>query len=236
MDWERFDGIPVEAADGSIAEMNGAGHPGSLSIEKIFERERTPRHSQWQVPWSDLMMTMFILFAVMYVYASSKQTAPVPEPGKNAQSIATVYELSKSTVKENHLEKLASVELVPDKAVRILLTSDLLFATGKADLKGESIEVLKKVATVLRRTPYLVTLVGHTDDIPIHTDSFPSNWELSTARASAVARFLIEEMKVPAESFRVSGYAEYRPLRPNISSANRAVNRRVEIMITKETS
>ncbi len=236
MDWERFDGIPVEAADGSIAQVNGGEHPGCMPMVKMFERERTPRQSHWQVPWSDLMMTMFILFAVMYVYASSRQTGSVPESGNNAQSIATVYELSKSTVKENHLEKLASVELVPDKAVRILLTSDLLFDTGSADLKDGSIEVLKKVATVLRKTPYLITLAGHTDDIPIHTDSFPSNWELSTARASAVARFLLEEMKLPAERFRVSGYAEYRPLRPNISSANRATNRRVEIMITKETS
>ncbi|MBW2096320.1 MAG: flagellar motor protein MotB [Deltaproteobacteria bacterium] len=236
MDWERFDGIPIEAAQGNIAQVNKGEHPGFVSMEEMFQRERPPRHLQWQIPWSDLMMTMFILFAVMYVYASSKQTVATPEGKERAPSIASVYELSKSTVQENHLEKLASVELVPDKAVRILLTSDLLFDTGRAALKGGSIEMLKKVATVLRRTPYLVNLVGHTDDIPIHTESFPSNWELSTARACAVARFLIEEMKIPAERCRVSGYAEYRPLRPNVSPENRAVNRRVEITITKETS
>ncbi len=236
MDWERFDGIPVEATEGSIGQVNADEHSGFIPMEGMFEREQSRRRSEWQVPWSDLMMTMFILFAVMYIYASSKQTAPVVEPRNSAQSIATVYELSKNTVKENHLEKLASVELVPDKAVRILLTSDLLFDTGKADLKSGSIAVLKKVATVLRRTPHLVSLVGHTDDIPIHTGPFASNWELSTARASAVARFLVEEMKIPAERFRVSGYAQYRPLVPNTSPTNRAINRRVEITISKETS
>lgn len=236
MDWERFDGIPVEAAHGNVAEVNTDGHPGFVPMEEMFEQNRPPRAAQWQIPWSDLMMTMFILFAVMYVYASSKQTVAPSEVKERAPSIARIYELSKSTVKESHLEKLATVQLVPDKAVRILLTSDLLFDTGKADLKGGSIEVLKKIATVLRRTPYLVNITGHTDNIPIHTELFPSNWELSTARACAVARFLTEEMKVPAKRFRVSGYGEYRPLRPNITSENRAVNRRVEITITKETS
>jgi len=236
MDWERFDGIPVEAAHGNVAQVDTGEHPGFIPMEEMFQQDRPPRGAQWQIPWSDLMMTMFILFAVMYVYASSKQTVVPPEMKERAPSIARVYELSKSTVKESHLEKLATVELVPDKAVRILLTSDLLFDTGSADLKGGSIQVLKKIAAVLWRTPYLVNIIGHTDNIPIHTESFPSNWELSTARACAVARFLIEEMRIPAERFRVSGYGEYHPLRPNISSENRAANRRVEITITKETS
>ena len=236
MDWERFDGIPVEAARGDVAQVNAVGHPEFISMEEMFQREMPRRQSQWQIPWSDLMMTMFILFAVMYVYASSKPAVVASQVRTKTPSIARVYELSKSTVEENHLEKLASVELVPNKAVRILLTSDLLFDTGKAELKAGSIEVLKKIATVLRRTPYPVRLIGHTDDIPIHTELFPSNWELSTARACAVARFLIDKMNIPARRFRVSGYAEYRPLRPNISPENRAVNRRVEITITKETS
>ena len=236
MDWEHFDGHSVEELNGNIAQINTGQPSGFLPMEEKFQRERPGRHAQWHIPWADLMMTMFILFAVMYVYASSKGPAVVPGIKDRVPSISAVYKLSQSTLKENHLDNLASVELVPNKAVRILLTSDLLFDTGKADLKGDAIEVLKKVATVLRRTPYLVNLVGHTDDMPIHTEYFPSNWELSTARACAVARFLIEEMKIPAKRFRVSGYADYRPLRPNISPENRAVNRRVEITITKETT
>jgi flagellar motor protein MotB len=231
MDWGRFDGLPAEAGAGPFDFLDAGDHSGPLF------QEETPREgAQWQIPWSDLMMTMFILFAVMYVYASSRHTvAPPPEQKVIASPLSHVYELSRATVKENHLEKLASVELVPNKAVRILLTSDLLFDPGRADLKQGSVGVLKQVATILRKTPYLVNLVGHTDNIPIHNEFFPSNWELSTARACAVARFLIEQMKIAPERFRVSGYADCHPLRANVSSESRAANRRVEIIITKET-
>jgi flagellar motor protein MotB len=235
MDWERFDTDIVENLKGSIAGVNTGGHPGFIPIGELFRRNGSEHRSQWHIPWSDLMMTMFILFAVMYVYASSRQPAVTPKVKDTAPGISAVYDLSKTTVEKNHLENFASVELVRDKAVRILLTSDLLFDTGKADLKGGAVEVLRKIAAILRKTPYLVNLVGHTDDIPIHTSQFPSNWELSTARACAVARFLTEEMKIPPERFCTSGYADYHPLRPNVSPENRAANRRVEIIITKET-
>jgi chemotaxis protein MotB len=235
MDWERFDNDVAEDLNESIAEMNTGGHPGFIPVEELFQRNGPEHRSQWHIPWSDLMMTMFILFAVMYVYASSRHPAATPKLKDTAPAFSSIYNLSKTTVEKNHLEKFASVQLVRNKAVRILLTGDLLFDTGKADLKGGAIEVLTKIAAILRKTPYLINLVGHTDDIPIHTSRFPSNWELSTARACAVARFLTGEMKIPPERFCISGYADYRPLRPNVSPENRAANRRVEIIITKET-
>jgi chemotaxis protein MotB len=235
MDWERFDSETAGKLNGCIAGVNTNERSGFISVGELFQQNGPEHRSQWHIPWSDLMMTMFILFAVMYVFASSRQPAVTPKLKDTAPGISTVYNLSKTTVEKNHLENFASVELVRNKAVRILLTSDLMFDTGKADLKGGAVEVLRKIAAILRRTPYLVNLVGHTDDIPIHTSQFPSNWELSTARASAVARFLTEEMKIPPERFCISGYADYHPLRPNVSPENRAVNRRVEIIITKET-
>ena len=235
MDWERFDTDIVENFSGRIARVNTGDHQGFMPVGELFQRNGPEHRSQWHIPWSDLMMTMFILFAVMYVYASSRHPAVTPKLKDTAPAISSVYNLSKTTVEKNHLEKFASVQLVRDKAVRILLTSDLLFDTGKADLKGGAMEVLTKIAAILRKTPYLINLVGHTDDIPIHTTRFPSNWELSTARACAVARFLTGEMKISPERFCISGYADYRPLRPNASPENRAANRRVEIIITKET-
>ena len=80
----------------------------------------------------------------------------------------------------------------------------------------------------------MINLVGHTDDLPIHTEQFPSNWELSTTRACKVARFLIDEMHIPAEKFYISGHASYQPLKQNYGGKDRAVNRRVEIIVTKE--
>ncbi len=75
---------------------------------------------------------------------------------------------------------------------------------------------------------------GHTDDVPIKTEQFPSNWELSTARAAKVARFFIERLRFSPNRLVVAGYGEYRPLEPNDSDDHRALNRRVEIKILKD--
>ena len=126
------------------------------------------------------------------------------------------------------------MELIPDRAVRIILKSDLLFDPGKAYIREDAKASLREVAQVLRQTGYMVNVVGHTDDLPINTKEFPSNWELSTARACQVARFLMDDMKIPEEIFYVTGHSFYQPIKPNTDDENRAANRRVEIIITKE--
>ncbi|MBW1938058.1 MAG: OmpA family protein [Deltaproteobacteria bacterium] len=223
------------------------------SDDFLFGRKMT-KTLHWSIPWSDLMMMMFILFAVMYAYHAAFQDVPsteiiseqadlamtVPvtidetpwEPRGDA--IQKLYDLSNKTLDVEKLRSFASVNLVQDKAVRIILTGDFLFDTGKAELKEEAKVSLKKIAGILRKTPYMVNLVGHTDNIPIHTEQFPSNWELSTMRACQVARFLIEDMHIPAEKFFVSGHAFYEPIKANYGAKNRAANRRVEIIMTKE--
>jgi chemotaxis protein MotB len=145
------------------------------------------------------------------------------------QSIQDIYDLSRQT-----LSSVSSVELVPDKAVRIILRSDLLFDLGKANIKEDAKASLREVAQVLRQTEYMVNVVGHTDDLSINTEEFPSNWELSTARACQVARFLMKDMNIAEEKFYVTGHAFYQPVKPNTDEMNRAANRRVEIIITKE--
>lgn len=105
------------------------------------------------------------------------------------------------------------------------------FASGSADLRQEVLPILKKVAAFVQRSSELaVEILGHTDDIPISTPAFPSNWELSAARASRVARYLIEQGIAPTR-ISTQGYASFRPLVPNTSADNRAVNRRVEVRL-----
>jgi len=79
-----------------------------------------------------------------------------------------------------------------------------------------------------------VLVDGHTDNIPMKSAKYPSNWELSAARASRVARFLVEKMRFPANQIVVSGYGEFRPLKENVNDEARALNRRVEIKILKD--
>jgi chemotaxis protein MotB len=202
------------------------------------------------------MMTMFILFAVLYIYQAAnrefsfeKQVEADAAPDAVTEAVAppqveTLIEsvdapASRIAGKEadvirlRQISDIGTVELQEDKAVRIILPGDLLFDTGQADIKQSALFTLREVADALRITDYRVNVVGHTDNIPMHSEKFATNWELSAIRACAVARFLIEKMKLSAERFYVSGHAYLQPVAPNDTPKNRTANRRVELILTK---
>jgi chemotaxis protein MotB len=119
----------------------------------------------------------------------------------------------------------------------IELPSTVLFDVGKADLRPEAAPVLKKISELIARNPdYEILVQGHTDDRPISTEQFPSNWELSAARASTVLRRIIKPGEVQPSRFMASGYADSRPAAPNDTEDHRALNRRVEIKLIKKES
>lgn len=105
------------------------------------------------------------------------------------------------------------------------------FASGSATLQKSFVPVMAKVRYLLRDIRGKIAVEGHTDDIPISTSRFRSNWDLSSARALAVAHELFKDGVVSQNRFLVSGYADTRPAAENDSPANRAMNRRVEIVI-----
>jgi len=114
-----------------------------------------------------------------------------------------------------------------------LLTDRVLFDSGRAVLKPEGMPLLAHVGNLLqidRIHPILVE--GHTDDVPISTSQYASNWELSTARATEVVRYLIGR-GLPTRRFGASGYAEYHPLATNSTAAGRQRNRRVEVVLQR---
>ena len=113
------------------------------------------------------------------------------------------------------------------------LRESALFPPGEARLQARSIPIMRKVGAALSRIPGRIRLEGHTDDTPIHTRLYPSNWQLSTARAIAVLKFLIAERSMPSERLSAAGYGEFRPLVPNDSARNRAKNRRVDVVILR---
>jgi chemotaxis protein MotB len=114
-----------------------------------------------------------------------------------------------------------------------VLTDDLLFESGKASLEGRSHALLGEIAQLLNvDVTHPIAVEGNTDNVPIHGGEFPSNWELSTARASTVVRFLIEQGVSPAR-LTAAGYAEQRPLASDATAAGRAKNRRVEIVMQR---
>jgi chemotaxis protein MotB len=105
------------------------------------------------------------------------------------------------------------------------------FASGSAELREEFFPILDKLVLSLAKIEGTISVEGHTDSIPIKTSEFPSNWYLSTARALEVAHGLFESGALDQSRFRIAGYADTLPLVPNDSANNRAINRRVEIVL-----
>ncbi len=118
-----------------------------------------------------------------------------------------------------------------ERGVVIRIMDRAFFDEGKADLKELAKNALKKIGPILRESNRQIRIEGHTDDVPINTFEFKSNWELSTRRATEVVRHLIEKYDFPAQDISASGYAEYRPVAPNDTAHNRALNRRIEIIL-----
>jgi len=108
------------------------------------------------------------------------------------------------------------------------------FASGNADVRADFLPVLAKMSEIIAGSDGNVTIAGHTDDVPISTSRFRSNWELSSARAVSVAHEILGETPVNEERFVVIGHADTRPLAPNDTAENRANNRRVDISISRE--
>jgi len=118
----------------------------------------------------------------------------------------------------------------------LALPTDILFDSGKTAVKKEGKIALARIAQVLASVPDRAYLVaGHTDNVPIHTEPFPSNWELSTRRAVEVVHLLIEQ-GMSSKALAAAGYGEFDPVAPNDSAEHRAQNRRIEIVLQPNLS
>ena len=116
------------------------------------------------------------------------------------------------------------------EGLRLNLTQEVLFPSGSAEVNASGRAVLGKVAERVRGIPHEVEVQGHTDNVPIHSKRYPTNWELAGARASRVVR-LLEESGVDPERLWAVSHGEYAPVAPNDSDAGRAKNRRIEITL-----
>ena len=114
------------------------------------------------------------------------------------------------------------------------LSDTSLFGLGVARISTKAKPLLNKIADVLKEAPHHVRIEGHADNLPIHTPGFPSNWELSTARAVNVLRYVIEGGKCNPENLSAAGFGEFQPIYPNDTPEHRAKNRRVEFVFSYE--
>ena len=229
-------------------------------------RRRSSNHERWLVSYADLVTLLFAVFAMLYAISdvdsqklgrmvSNMQSAfasggvSIAEP-----ALGQVTDLSPPSflgaqdrallgVRRALLGRLGGqirqqrVEMTLDRRGLVISMREAgSFAVGSADLSGVAETIVTEVSEVLADVGNLVRVEGHTDDVPINTARFASNWELSTARATAVVAFLIERLGVPPRRLSAAGYGEFRPEGPNDSTANRARNRRVDIVILRSTA
>lgn len=128
------------------------------------------------------------------------------------------------------------VEVIDKKSTLVLRVNQIdgiLFDTGKADIKPEGETLLLKIGEMIKDLENEITIEGHTDNRPINTAQFPSNWELSTKRATNVVKLLVEKCNIPERNVIASGRAEFDPVAPNDTLENMQKNRRIDIVITR---
>ena len=121
-----------------------------------------------------------------------------------------------------------------DTGVVLQLSESILFDTGRADLKSESTQVLDIISKLIPSIQNDIMVQGHTDNVPINSSTYKSNWELSTQRAVCVVKYFIENKGLDPTRFSATGYGEYKPLVDNTTAENRAINRRVDILIVQQ--
>lgn len=127
-----------------------------------------------------------------------------------------------------------SVEVLStDRGIVIRIRDRVLFSTGSASLSQDALPVLARVAELANVFTEGITIEGHTDDRPIHTSRFPSNWELSAVRAASVLRFLLDETSIDPGRVSIAGYADRRPVSTDDDDEGRARNRRVEFIFER---
>lgn len=150
------------------------------------------------------------------------------------EDFKALYKKIDEYVQENGLSAQIFLSL-EERGLLIRFSDNVLFDSAKAELKPEARMILDEIGKVLIEINKYIRVEGHTDNIPISTPQFPSNWELSTTRATNVLHYLINSIGLNPRSLSASGYSEYHPVGENNSLEGRAKNRRVDIVIMRSS-
>lgn len=177
----------------------------------------------WMMSYSDLVTQLLIFFVMLFALS----VAAIDDQLKKIKEKVDAY------VEANNLQKVVFTDINQKQGLVISLREKLMFDSGKADIHKEAENVISNIVKLLSDVPNRVAIEGHTDNVPISTPEFPSNWELSTSRATNVTRFLLEELKFNAKRISSSGYGEFQPVGNNATAIGRAANRRVDIVVRR---
>lgn len=229
------------------------------------DRGTGPSKDRWVIPYADFVTLLFAFFTALYAVTSSdpgklptvaasmreavsggkgvlggdKPLEPVdglspstPVSGAPPENIRAALE------RELRDDLLARrLELIEDRrGLVIAIPEAFSFGNGSADLSLQAQELMARVGQVLKTAPNGVRVEGHTDNTPIRTTQFASNWELSTARATRVVEFFVSSAGLPADRLSAAGYSEFHPRGDNATAEGRTRNRRVDVVILNEAT
>jgi len=208
----------------------------------------------WLIVLCDLMTNLMLFFLILYSFSlksEADRADAMLEMERSVRGEVIVHKKKEellSQLKDQEaaaailreferagLKNLTKVD-VSESQIRIRMEAPVLFASGGADLTPAARRRLAPVGRMLRGLPGPVVIEGHTDDIPVRSGPYPSNWELSVARSSAVLRHMAATFAIPASRLVAAGYGEFRPVADNATARGRAQNRRIEIVVMRKTS
>ncbi len=148
----------------------------------------------------------------------------------NDRNIISLKNKVENLLQESGIQK--EVNLVEsERGITVRILDDILFNSGSSELKSYSKIILNKIAGILKNLPNDIRIEGHTDNVPVTSGQFISNWHLSVNRATNTAYYLMMNEGLPQERVSIVGYAEYKPVASNSTPEGRANNRRVDIVI-----
>lgn len=202
--------------------------------------------SSWLMTYSDVI-TLLLAFFVMILSVSDLNQGKIEALKEGLSEMMTgeapptpftdIKDGLEQLIQDKGLENQVSVTL-DKKGVKVELANVALYQSGSADIKQGSLATLEEVTRVIRETSHnthMVEVEGHTDDVPINTEKFPSNWELSSARATNVVKYLLAQ-GIEKERLKAAGYADSRP-KENLESLSldqqRQANRRIVIFVRR---
>lgn len=209
----------------------------ALSIQVAFQQLGVFETSNTKIPLSD---TEAMPFSAVQVVENTQRTSELgrfvqpmkgaPSPAEVAKQIEDVQaQLAKALAPEIQ-KRVVDISLGRDGLV-VSLREIGFYESGSAQLRSSSRDAIDRLVGVLAPRTESIRVEGHTDNVPIHTAQFDSNWELSTARASDFLKLLMLRYNFPPERLSAAGYAEFHPVAPNQTEDGRAHNRRVDIVI-----
>lgn len=209
--------------------------------------ENVDSDSNWLISLSDLLSLLLVFFIMFFVMTKGSGANEKTRPAEGQSHVPPIAEFNRmavatgETIRDEMKSGMDGLDMGDDvsilgtnREIIITIKENVTFRPGEADMLGSVGPVLDNIAGIIHKYPfYHAEIIGHTDNVPINTSRYPSNWELSVARAASVLKYLINDRSIDSSRLSIKGSADHEPIAPNDTPANRAQNRRVEIRLKR---